>query len=91
MSQRKTAAERVAEYRTRAATIEEKERRKLLARSPQWMAVKRAIAALELANECIPEGSGSGLGDAICLALSELTAVRNDEIGAVTADGIGAL
>lgn len=81
MSPRKTPAQRVEEYRSRAQQIEERERRKLLGQSPSWMATKRAIANIELAIQCLPEGeSDSGLRDALELAQHELVGTRKDEI-----------
>lgn len=71
MSTRKTAAERIETYRTMAAQIEEKERRKLLGKSPQWMATKRAIANLELALACMPD-TDEKLGDIAEAARNEL-------------------
>lgn len=78
---RKSPAERVAEYRTRAAEIEERERRKLLGRSPAWMATKRAIANLELARSCVPDADETEHGDVVEQARNELVAFMEKVLG----------
>ena len=57
MGTRKTPQQRVEEYRTRAAEIEERERRKLLKRSPQWKATLRAITNMGEALDIIAAGT----------------------------------
>ncbi len=46
MGTRKSPQERIESYRAEAAKIEERERRRLLRRSPQWKATLRAIGAI---------------------------------------------
>lgn len=50
MSKRKTAQQRIEEYRTRAAEIEKREARKLLRQSPQW---KLTLAAMDKLTEAL--------------------------------------
>lgn len=46
MATRKSPSERVAEFKSKAAQIEERERRKLLRKAPQWTSTLRAINAI---------------------------------------------
>lgn len=61
---RKTPQQRVAEYKAKAAQIEQREARKLRAQSPQWKATKRARSAIAEAIEF----ADAGVPDDVTLA-----------------------
>ena len=87
MATRKSPSQRVEEYRTKAAEIEKREARKLLAKSPHWMAITRAISNLQLAHDCLrdeerPDGDESKtLGDVVVQCITDLEVVRDETIG----------
>lgn len=80
---RKTPQERVAEYKAKALEIERREARKLRAKSPQWMATRRAIRAIEdalLVMEGSKDEQDAELRGALDDARADLVSIQADQV-----------
>lgn len=83
---RKTPQQRVAEYKSKAAQIEQREARKLRAQSPQWKATKRARAAIRDAYAVIADSKDEqdvDLGEALATADDSLAQCARAQIDQV--------